>query len=69
MRSAVQAWSEAHLRERLPADEFARLLAIPLTADEIAEVAALVTWFERRYPTARARFAYVRRALARRRRG
>jgi hypothetical protein len=49
----------------LPADEFQRLLAIPLTDAEREDTRALVRWFTRRYPTPAERFAYIRRARAR----
>lgn len=52
-------------REELTAEEFAALLSIPVGADEVAEVVALVAWLSRRYPTARERFAYIRRARTR----
>jgi len=51
--------------ETLPVDEFLRRCALPVTADTIEGTYELVTWFLRRYPTAKARFAYVRRARAR----
>jgi len=53
------------LEAELSPDELATLLAVPVGPDEIAEVAALVQWFARRYPTAKERFAYVRSACAR----
>lgn len=40
----------------------------PISPEEREEVLALVRWFTRRYPTAAARLAYVRRAHARWRR-
>jgi hypothetical protein len=49
----------------LPADEFQRLLAIPLSDAEREDTRALVRWFTRRYPTPAERFAYIRRARAR----
>ena len=49
----------------LPADEFQRLLAIPLTDSEREDTRALARWFTRRYPTPAERFAYIRRARAR----
>jgi hypothetical protein len=53
----------AELVERvLPEEEFERRVLAPPTEDELAETAALVEWFTRRYPTVRERFAYVRRA-------
>jgi hypothetical protein len=53
------------LDRTLPADEFQRLLAIPLTDAERDDTRALVRWFTRRYPTPAERFAYIRRARAR----
>ena len=53
------------LDRTLPADEFERLLAIPLTDAEREDTRALVRWFTRRYPTPADRFAYIRRARAR----
>jgi hypothetical protein len=53
------------LDRTLPADEFQRLLAIPLTDAEREDTRALVRWFTRRYPTPAERFAYIRRARAR----
>lgn len=53
------------LDRTLPADEFQRLLAIPLTDREREDTRALVRWFTRRYPTPAERFAYIRRARAR----
>jgi hypothetical protein len=55
----------ALLVRALPADEFQRLLAIPLTDAEREDTRALVRWFTRRYPTPAERFAYIRRARAR----
>jgi len=53
-----------HNRE-LSADEARRLLSSPLSEQEIEATRELVAWFMRRYPTARERFAYNRRAYAR----
>jgi hypothetical protein len=47
------------------AEELARFLATPITEEEVESTAELVRWFTRRYPTARERFAYARRAYAR----
>lgn len=49
----------------LSADEIVTFLAHPVSAREIEETRELVEWFKRRYPTARERFAYNRRAYAR----
>jgi len=40
-------------------------IGITIAADEIESVADLVRWFTTRYPTARERLAYARRAYAR----
>lgn len=48
----------------LPQAEFERRIRAPLDDDEVEEVAGLVRWFTRRYPTVAERFAYVRRAWA-----
>jgi hypothetical protein len=53
------------LDRTLPADEFQRLLAIPLTDAERDDTRALAGWFTRRYPTPAECFAYIRRARAR----
>jgi hypothetical protein len=50
---------------QLTVGEWRAQAAIPLTPDEIEHTLALVHWFRRRYPTAAARLAYVRRAYAR----
>jgi hypothetical protein len=52
-------------REVLPVEEFVRRAALPVSAETVASTAELVAWFTRRYPTARDRFAYIRRARAR----
>jgi hypothetical protein len=51
--------------EVLPVEEFVRRAAIPVDDDAIQATRELVTWFLRRYPTVKERFAYVRRARAR----
>jgi hypothetical protein len=51
--------------ETLPVEEFLRRCAGPVSDDAIEGTRELVAWFLRRYPTARERFAYVRRARAR----
>ena len=56
---------EAIYNRRLSAEELARLLSTPISAEEVASTMELVRWFSRRYPTAKERFAYVRRAYAR----
>ncbi len=49
----------------VPRDEFLARADRPPAQDEVAEVAALVRWFTRRYPTVRERLAYVRRTYRR----
>ena len=39
-------------------------MAVPPTDEEVEELADLVRWFVGRYPTAKERFAYVRRKYA-----
>jgi hypothetical protein len=63
--SAVPEAVRRLLDRTLPADEFQRLLAIPLTDAEREDTRTLVRWFTRRYPTPAERFAYIRRARAR----
>ncbi len=48
----------------LTIEDLDRRTAVPPTEAEIAELADLVRWFTTRYPTARERFAYVRRKYA-----
>lgn len=48
----------------LTLEEFERRRAVPPTEEELEEFAELVAWFTRRYPTAKERFAYVRRKYA-----
>lgn len=50
---------------RVTPEEAARWLARPLTPEEVADAADLVAWFTRRYPSAKDRLAYVRRAARR----
>ncbi len=45
----------------LTLEEFERRSAVRPTEEEIAELMSLVRWFTRRYPTAKDRFAHVRR--------
>jgi hypothetical protein len=42
-------------------DAYARRLAVPPTSEEVEPTMELVRWFCQRYPTAKERFAYVRR--------
>jgi hypothetical protein len=51
------------LAARVPPEEFERRVRAPITEAEARDVAELVEWFTRRYPTAKERFAYARRKL------
>ena len=56
--------SSPYDRELTP-EEFDRRLARALADDEdMQSTAELIEWFRRRYPTAGARLAYVRRKIA-----
>jgi hypothetical protein len=60
VHSELQALWEAPLA----ADEFNRRVAQAideLDGEEGENLAALISWFQRRYPTARERFRYARR--------
>jgi hypothetical protein len=48
----------------LTLEEFERRSAVRPTEEEVAEFLSLVQWFTGRYPTAKDRFAYVRRKYA-----
>jgi len=48
---------------RLSPEEFDRRARAPLTDAEAQEIAELVAWFSRRYPSAKERLAYARRKL------
>jgi hypothetical protein len=48
----------------LTLEEFERRSAVRPTEEEVAEFMSLVRWFTGRYPTAKERFAYVRRKYA-----
>ncbi len=65
----ADAETRARLREHaerpLPLDEWLRLSAMPITDDEREHTLELVRWFTRRYPSARERLAYVRKAYRR----
>ncbi len=63
-RRALRPLSELDL-ETMPVEEFVRRSAMPVGEDTIEGTRELAEWFLRRYPTARERFAYVRRARAR----
>jgi hypothetical protein len=54
----------AEEEESVPLEEAERILAIPPTPEEIEETMDLVRWFRGRYPTAKERFAYIRRKYA-----
>jgi hypothetical protein len=65
MRRAYLAPEIAHLvEESLPPEEFDRRVSAPLTEREAAELADLIRWFTRRYPTPKERLAYARRKFA-----
>jgi hypothetical protein len=49
----------------LSVDEFTRRIQAPLTEEEKEATLELVRWFTRRYPTAKERLCYARRAFAR----
>jgi hypothetical protein len=49
----------------LDAEEFRRLLAVPIGEAEEEEASSLIRWFRRRYPTPAERLAYCRRAYRR----
>lgn len=51
--------------ETLPVEEFLRRCAVAVNDESVAATRELVEWFLRRYPTAKERFSYVRRARAR----
>ncbi len=59
----ARAWAVAH--RILDAEEFRRLLAIPISETEEEETRSLIRWFRRRYPTPAERLAYCRRAYRR----
>ena len=48
----------------LSLEEFERRLSVRPSEEEVAEFMSLVRWFTGRYPTAKDRFAYVRRKYA-----
>lgn len=64
-RQTLDPEIEALHNRQLTAEEVAAFLAKPVTDAEVAATLELVDWFVRRYPTARERFAYNRRAYAR----
>lgn len=48
----------------LSPEEFERRVSVRPSEEEVAELMSLVRWFTGRYPTAKDRFAYVRRKYA-----
>lgn len=52
----LEAWEN----RRLTAEEFAARVAAPWTDEERADFEALVSWFQRRYPTPAERLAAAR---------
>lgn len=48
---------------RVPPEEFDRRAQAPLSEAEAREIAELVGWFTRKYPTAQERLAYARRKM------
>jgi len=57
--------SRSVYERRLTSREVSDWLATPISAAEVANVEDLVRWFTGRYPTARQRLAYARRAYSR----
>lgn len=55
----------AHAERALTPAELDAYVNAPLSDFEREERAALIAWFQRRYPTPAARLAYARRAYAR----
>lgn len=53
------------IHREVSVEEVRRALHDPMPDDEREEILALHRWFVARYPTAEARLAYVREALAR----
>jgi hypothetical protein len=51
------------IASRLSPEEFERRITAPLTDGETEEIAELIGWFSRRYPTAKERLAYARRKM------
>jgi hypothetical protein len=65
VRRSYLAPEIAHLvEEPLSPEEFDRRVSVPLTGEEAADLAELVRWFTRRYPTPKERLAYARRKFA-----
>ena len=59
----ISAIARLHERQLTP-EEREALEAVPISDEERQATQALIEWFTRRYPTARERLAYVRRAYA-----
>jgi hypothetical protein len=61
--------TRARIREgaerRLSPEEIEAYLSTTVSDDERERMAELITWFRRRYPTAKERLAWCRRAYAR----
>jgi hypothetical protein len=51
--------------DTLPVEEFMRRYSEAVSQDAIDGTHELVEWFMRRYPTAKERFTYIRKARAR----
>ena len=65
MRRSYIAPEIAHLvEEPLSPEEFDRRVSAPHSVEESDEIAALIRWFTRRYPTPKERLAYARRKFA-----
>jgi hypothetical protein len=65
MRRSYLAPEIAHLVEApLSPEEFDRRVSTPMTEEEAADLADLIRWFTRRYPTPKDRLAYARRKFA-----
>ena len=64
LTNAQQAALLADEERRLSADEFTARVNAPWTEREREDFASLVTWFNRRYPTAGERLAATRRLAA-----
>lgn len=62
--SALLAEVRAQEELTLSTEEFAARTSAPMSEREREAAWALIDWFMRRYPTARERLAYVRRAYA-----
>jgi len=59
-RAELDAWEN----RTLTAEEFAARVAAPWSAHELEDFTALVTWFQRRYPTAGDRLRATRQLAA-----